>query len=219
MKISFTLSAIVAAVAAVPTGPKQCPFVPRNADFDDLPQIPGTVLNPIPTPYKGLLFQGATYATFVRTGLLPGVEPHSGNNYAAIGVASELGGTPMLTTNYQSSKIQSFQLESFYFSCLVQALNGATAVPSACNINVSGYKGSDNTVSASQQVCSQSYSYNPSTALGPQQQAFGKFDDCAHKDIQFAVIQFSLPGGLSVANPLSGLVLDDIKYSTKAKRC
>lgn len=220
MKTVLILSAIVAAVAAVPVDPKQCPSVQQNANFDDLLQIPGSVLNPIPVPYKGLFFQGATYATVISTGLLPAIPPHSGKNYAAVGVASEtLGGTAMLTTNYPSSNTTSFQLQSFYFGCVLQALNGATAAPAACNINISGYKGSDNTVSASQQVCSQSYSYNPTTSLGVQQQAFGQFDDCAGKDIQFAVIQFSFVGGMSAANPLAGLVLDDIKYLIKTKSC
>jgi hypothetical protein len=138
---------------------------------------------------------------------------------AAINVVTQLSGTPMLTTNYASSNIESFQLESFYYGCVLQLANGATAVPIAFNINITGYKGSDNTVSASQQVCSQSYSYNPTSMLGLQQQAFGRFDDCAHKDIQFAVIQFDLQGGLSAADALSGLVIDDVKFSTKAKSC
>jgi hypothetical protein len=221
MKTSFALSAIAAVAAAAPTTSKVCPNVPRDANFDDLTGVPGLIFNPIPIPYMGLLFQGAQFTTIVRTGtgLVPGVVPHSGNNYAGINVASQLGGTPMLTTNYPSSNIASFQLESFYFGCVVQLANGATAVPTACNINVTGYKGNDNTVSSSTQVCSQSYSYNPTTALSLQQQAFGKFDDCAWKDLQFAVITFTLPGGMSAASPLSALLLDDIKYSTKAKSC
>jgi hypothetical protein len=219
MKTSFALSAIAAVAAAVPTGSKQCPAVSQNANFDDLsPAL--LAFTPIPTPYKNLLYQGITYSTVLSTGgLLPGVAPHSGTNYAGIGLQSMLGGTPMLTTNYPSSNIESFQLQSFYFGCIVQLSNGATAVPAECNINVTGYKGNDNTVSASKQVCSQTYSYNPTTILGLQQQAFGKFDDCAHKDIQFAVIQFSLPGGFSAANPLTAVLLDDIKYTTKAKSC
>jgi hypothetical protein len=227
MKTSFAISAIAAVAAAVPTGskPKTCPAVSQNANFDDLTGVAGLIFNPIPTPYKGLLFQGAQYTTIVRTspvlgtGLVPGVVPHSGTNYAGINVASQLAGTPMLTTNYASSNVESFRLESFYFGCVVQLANGATAVPTDCNINVTGYKGSDNTISASEQVCSQSYSYHPTTALGLQQQAFGRFDDCANKDIQFAVIQFDLEGGMSAVDALSALLLDDVKFSTKAKTC
>ncbi|KAF2127399.1 hypothetical protein P153DRAFT_358991 [Dothidotthia symphoricarpi CBS 119687] len=221
MKTSFTLAALTVAAVAAPTSVKKCSSVSQNANFDDLTGVPGVILNTIPTPYKGLLYQGTAFTTVVRTGttVQPGVTPHSGLNYGAINVASQLSGTPMLTTNYASSKIESFQLESFYFGCVLQLGQGATAVPTACNINVTGYKGSDNTVSASKQVCSQSYSYNPTSILGLQQQAFGSFSDCAKKDIQFAVIQFSLPGGMAAANPLSALVIDDVKYSTKASSC
>lgn len=220
MKTSFALSALAATVAAVPTGTKQCSRVSQNANFDDLTGIPGNAFNTIPTPYKGLLYQGQTFSTVVKTGgLLPGVAPHSGVNYAVIGLPTMLAGTPMLSTNYPESNIASFQLESFYFGCVIQLANGATAVPSACDINITGYKGSDNTVAASQQVCSQSYQYNPTTALALQQQAFGKFSDCAGKDIQFATIQFTLPGGSAALGPLSSLTLDDIKYSTVAKTC
>jgi hypothetical protein len=221
MKTSFALSAMAAAVAALPTDSRQCSSVRQNANFDDLTGVPGLIFNPIPEPYQGLLFQGADFLTVIRTGtgLLPGVVPHSGDNMAAINVVTQLSGTPMLTTNYASSNIESFQLESFYYGCVLQLANRATAVPIACNIYITGYKGSDNTVSASQQVCSQSYSYNLTSMLGLQQQAFGRLNDCAHKDIQVAVIQFDLQGGLSAADALSGLVIDDVMFSTKAKSC
>jgi hypothetical protein len=220
MKISFALTAIISAVAALPSSSARCSAVSQNANFDDLPAAL-TVFTPIPTPYKGLLYQGFTYLTAVQTGgLLPGIVPHSGNNYAAIGVASMTSqGTPMLTVNYPSSQVASFQLKSWYFGCAVQLANQATAVPSQCTINVTGYQGSDNTVSNSKQVCSQSFSYNPSTAVGAQQQAFGSFNSCAGKDIQFAIVQYSLPGGMSAANALAASAFDDIKYTTKAKTC
>ncbi|KAJ8112452.1 hypothetical protein OPT61_g5179 [Boeremia exigua] len=227
MKTSFALSALVATVAALPTAlkPKICPAVPQNANFDDLRGLPGSIFNSIPTPYKGLLFQGAQYTSVLRTspllgtGLVPGVAPNSGNNYAGIQVVSQLSGTPMLTVNYASSNIESFQLDSFYFGCVIQLANGVTAIPSACKINVTGYKGTDNNVAAGQQVCSQSYSYTPASALGRQQQTFGRFSNCAGKDIQYAVVQFDLEGAAGALDVLSGLVLDDVKYSTKAKKC
>lgn len=219
MKTSFTFGALAVVAAAVPTGSKQCPAKLQDANFDDLTSLPGDALNPIPTPYKGLYYQGISFTTVVRTGLLPGVLPHSGNNYGAIGLPTMLQGSPMITTNYADSNIASFQLESFYFGCAVQTATGVTALPTACTINVTGYKGNDNTVADSQQVCSQTYSYDPTTMLGVQQQAFGTFDDCAHQDLQFATISFNLPGGLSAASPLSALVIDDVKYTTKAKSC
>lgn len=120
----------------------------------------------------------------------------------------------MLTTYYPNSKVQRFDLESFYFGCVVQLANGATAVPNACNIQVTGYQGSDNSVANAKQVCAQQFSYNPSTALGPQQQAFsGKVKKC-FKDLQFATVTFELPGGQAALQTLAGLTLDDVKYTT-----
>ena len=36
------------------------------------------------------------------------------------------------------------------------------------------------------------------------------------KDIQFAIIQFTPPGGVAATAPLLAFVLDDVKYSTKS---
>lgn len=141
-------------------------------------------------------------------------------SYAGAGVYSEvLAGTPMLTTNYANSKIASFSLENLYFGCTTQLANGATALPSACNVQITGYRGSDNSVSNAQQVCSKQLQYNPSTTLGAQQMAFSGNIFSACKDIQFAVVTFSPPGGAAATAPLVGLLIDDVKYSTKAKKC
>jgi len=222
MKSTFAVAALASVAAAIPTHPQTCPRTSQNANFDDLEGgLPGSIVNPIPTPYKGLLFQGITYTTVINTGtgLQPGIAPHSGANYGAINVLSQLQGTPMITANYPESKISSFQLESFYYACVVQLATGAAAIPTECNINVTGYQGSDNAVAASKQVCSQSYNYNPTTPLAVQQQTFGKFNDCWGKDLQFAVIQFDLTGGISALDALSALVIDDVKFSTVAKDC
>jgi hypothetical protein len=58
-----------------------CVAVQRNAAFDDLTGIPGTVLNNIPIPYMDMYYQGATFAQTVETNLAPGVVPHSGTKY------------------------------------------------------------------------------------------------------------------------------------------
>ena len=121
----------------------------------------------------------------------------------------------MLTTFYQDSKVDAFDLESFYFGCVIGLAQGATAVPNACNIQITGYRGSDNSVANAQQVCAQQFQYNPSTALGPQQQAFsGPVKKC-FKDLQFATVTFTPPGGQALIASRLALLLDDIKYETK----
>ncbi|KAF3034516.1 hypothetical protein E8E12_005860 [Didymella heteroderae] len=226
MKFALISCTFVIFTAAVPTTSKVCPRVQHNANFDDLGGLPIIPANGIPMPYEGLFFQGIQFTQVLRpidlenplltpllSGIrLPGVEPHSGDNYARIGLTTEVGGTATLTTNYPSSNIESFQLQDFYYGCTVQG-TGATAIPTECVINFTGYKGSDNTVASSTQVCSQSYQYNPSTQLATQQQAFGKFDKCKDKDIQFAVITYGLPGGLRILDATLVMLMDDLSYS------
>ena len=134
-------------------------------------------------------------------------------SYAAANVVTGRDGTPMLTVNYPSSVTKSFDLQSFYFGCAINLGNGAAASPTQCNIQVTGYKGSDNSVSSAQQVCSRQFQYNPSTAIGAQQMAYSKaISGCV--GIQFAIVTFTLPGGTSAASADLALVLDDITYKT-----
>ena len=119
----------------------------------------------------------------------------------------------MLTTNFPDSNTTSFTLSSFHFGCGIRSGTTAAALPTACQVSVTGYEGNDNQVSNAFQVCSQQFQYSPSTMLGAQQLAFTSPVDPCFKDIQFAIVQFSLPGGTAVANSVSGLILDDLNYS------
>jgi hypothetical protein len=119
----------------------------------------------------------------------------------------------MLTVNYPNSIIKSFSMKSFYFGCAMNLLNGGAAVPTACIITFTGYKGSDNSVSDSQQVCSREFQYNPSSALGPQEMSFSQtIVGCT--EIQFGIFTFSPPGGSAATAPDLGLALDGIVYET-----
>ena len=133
------------------------------------------------------------------------------HRYAVTGVAGEtLQGTPLISTHYPSSPAARFSPQSFYFGCTLNLLNAAAAPPTECLISLAGYRGSDNTVAASSPVCSQQFYYLPSTALGPQQMAFsGPLLPC-FQDIQFAVVQFDLPGGMSALDPALVLAVDDL---------
>ena len=123
-----------------------------------------------------------------------------------------MSGTTMITTNFPNSNTTAFALESFYFGCSLD-LNGATAAPTACNVEVTTYRGNDNQVSAASQVCSQQFQYNPSTNTGVQQQAFsGPLKDCFGLDAQFAIVTFSLQGGMATLNADLLLLLDDVKH-------
>ncbi|THW14310.1 hypothetical protein D6D23_09433 [Aureobasidium pullulans] len=190
-----TLLALATTVAAVPTSKQpSCPAVSQNANFDDLTGLPLVNLSPVPTPYKGPYFPAFDFATVIQTGLLPGPVPHSGSNYAFANL--------------------SFDLKDFYFSCVLNLGQGATALNQACNVEVTGYQGSDNSVSNAKQVCSQQFQFNPSSALAIQQLAYsGPVKGC--EDIQFAVFTFSVPGGEAAVNTLNGLVIDDVRVNTR----
>lgn len=169
--------------------------------------------------------------------MIPGVPPHSGTkldppyslgvpvtlhrtdlfsrSYAASGVVSEMTtGTPMLTVNYPASLVTSFDLKSFYFACVSNLANGATALPAQCLISVTGYKGSDNTIASTYEVCSQQFQYSPSTITGSQQMAFSQPVDSCFTGIQYAVITYTPPGGLSATSPDLALLTDDVMYTT-----
>lgn len=136
------------------------------------------------------------------------------SSYAVADVISEASGTPMITTNYQGGPAPGAELfspKSLYFSCTIQAGNGATDPSTACDISITGYRGPDNSVSTATQVCSQQFQYNPTSAIGVQQQAFGQFN-AACSDLNFLLIQFSLPGGEAALDPTLALELDDFKY-------
>lgn len=135
------------------------------------------------------------------------------SSYAGANVVTEVDGTPMLTVFYPNSKVKRFDFSSFYYGCALNLGQGAAAVPNACNIEVTGYQGSDNSVSDAKQVCSQRFQYNPSTAVGTQQQALGKLKKC-FKNIQFALVTFTPPGGQTAVGADLALVIDDVKYTT-----
>ncbi|KAI9726751.1 MAG: hypothetical protein M1828_000607 [Chrysothrix sp. TS-e1954] len=188
----------------------------ENANFDDLGGIIGTNINTIPTPYKGLDFQGFTFASIVETDLIPGVIPHSGTRYALTEPRNQLiMGTSMLTTNFPDSTSQSFSLKSFYYGCQLDLQNGAAAVPTQCNIELTGYCGNDNSINDATQKGSRQFQYNPTTALGAQQMASSGDIEQYFKDVDFIIVTSTLPAGEQVAGALLGTFIDDVEYDLK----
>ena len=45
-------------------------------------------------------------------------------------------GQPSMTTVYQDSTVEYFDLESFYFGCVTGAENSEAAVPAGCSVTV-----------------------------------------------------------------------------------
>ena len=208
-----------------------CKTTSQNASFDDLATVPATGVVPLPIPYKGvslsntskpslrptkhpqLYYQGFGFIGVVETGLAPGVYPHSGTQYGFSDVREQTtAGSAELTVNYSGSTVKSFSLKSFYFGCALALGQGVTALPTACNIAVTAYAKGDDTTSTVQ-VDAQTFSYNPSTSTGAQQVAQGIFKP-TFQNLQYVLVQYTLPGGLTGANPDLGLAIDDVIYTT-----
>ena len=106
---------------------------------------------------------------------------------------------------------------SFYFGCVAPAVpENADQVPITCDVALAGFKGKDNQVSAAAQVCAQTFSFNPTSSLGPQQLAFASPLAGCFKDVQFVWFQCSLQGGVSRLDSDASMVLDDVKYAYTA---
>ena len=91
----------------------------------------GNAINKIPTPYKGLYFQGSQYANTLDLGLdLPGLFPHSATREAYSNARTTLTtGSAEFTTVYQNSQVDSFDLYELYYGCTLGTLNGIASLP------------------------------------------------------------------------------------------
>ena len=63
------------------------------------------------------------------------------------------------------------------------------------------------------QVAAQEFEYSPSTSLGAQQMARGSFRE-AFRDLEYVLVQYTLPGGAAVLNADLVLLVDDVRYTT-----
>ncbi|KAK3080523.1 hypothetical protein LTS18_000557 [Coniosporium uncinatum] len=125
------------------------------ATFDDLtnptPLTSTTEIN----QYKKLDYSGFVLGTLGAAGITAaGIVPQSSPNVALFAANTMvLYGTPTLSTSGTSSK--AFDLNSFYFGCVVASEETAASLPAACTINIKGYNLSG------KQVQSQSFSFQP----------------------------------------------------------
>ncbi|KAG6997692.1 hypothetical protein G7Y79_00038g074510 [Physcia stellaris] len=121
---------------------------------------------PLPNPVgteKGLLFKSFVLVNSA----LAGVGINLQSPPIEITTAKEqqvVDGTPTITV---TGNTRAFDLESFYFGCAVNSVEGAEAVPKRCTILVAGFKGKQERVDAT-------YTYTPTAKGGrlqPQIQA------------------------------------------------
>ena len=99
--------------------------------------------------------------------LVGGILPHSKPNIAVHGAIVNGGSNVTLNAVYTASKVQSFDLSSFYFGCqTVNALqsNGALAV--GCSLQVTGYKLNPQNPSVCDVIGPMLFSFVPNTLGG-----------------------------------------------------
>ncbi|KAL8830204.1 MAG: hypothetical protein Q9191_001565 [Dirinaria sp. TL-2023a] len=135
MRVVLLAAALALPVLGVPTSPKKP--TPSNvvANYDDLPQSLG--LEPI-SVYKGLGYTGFNVITPGPQSQPVLVTP-SVPNVLAADLTAQLttGGGARISATYNNSDTYSFDLKSFFISCVIQT-NSPVPAPSACRIQVSG---------------------------------------------------------------------------------
>ncbi|GAB7366490.1 hypothetical protein MBLNU230_g8283t1 [Neophaeotheca triangularis] len=177
------------------------------ATFDELPSLPGiSQINPV-NVHKGINYNsfnvvsvGVDVLGLPLTGVIPGVLPQSGRQYIGTSITESLTrGGPAFIIDGESFK--SFDLQSLFFGCAVNAVQSVAGVPQQCTIAFTAFKrGSD---SAFETINVQ---FNPSgLRTGLTQARFPRsWDKLSRVDI--AVVQATSTEALNV------LVVDDVAY-------
>ena len=189
------------------------------ATFDDasavaapFATVPAVAL-PLASPYLGLYYQGWGFISTVRTNGAPGIVPQSGNNYAfSDAVETTNQGSAQLTVKYAGSTVKSFSLYSWYYGCVLNLFNGATGVPTACDITVTAFAAGDDT-NAVEQVASIQFSYYPTIETGPQNMVEFEFDD-RYTNLQYVLVEYNPIGGDSLEGDDLAIVIDNVDYDT-----
>lgn len=205
--MQFVLAALglfAAAVQANPVPAAAAAGTSQLATFDDLPSLIGvSELNPVGN-YKGLNWR-ALDVLQAGIGGINAVRPQSGINVAANGITSTIlqGGGISIT----AQSVKSFDLQYAYFGCVVNTVETAASVPQACTVAFSGYKKGSSKVF---KTVNQSFSpTNPLISKMTKATFDSAFAGLDRVDV--AVV-----GGVTPAT-LTGLLIDNVKYTTYAK--
>lgn len=75
----------------------------------------------------------------VNGDITTGLVPYSKTNSIAYGIMPLNGIRPEITTNYTNSKAVSFELNSFWYGCVVGKVTDIVSAPADCKISVKGY--------------------------------------------------------------------------------
>ncbi|KAL5113988.1 hypothetical protein ACEQ8H_008135 [Pleosporales sp. CAS-2024a] len=147
-RISTSVSPASASAGISSAGPSASPSAPaipatglrQVARFDNADGIPLVALSPI-NYYLDLFWQGFRLAETASLQNVALVKPNSPPNVASFGALNLLqGGQASIQAAYADSTVSAFDLDSFYFGCVLPVPPLAIlALPSSCTITVRAY--------------------------------------------------------------------------------
>ncbi|KAK7452351.1 hypothetical protein CaCOL14_004739 [Colletotrichum acutatum] len=188
---------------ASPTGNNCEQVTPYVLTYKDIGSSALPILNPVfpPTPYKQLKYSGLGVKS-VGGALDPNLRENEFLVYGTITTASTLE-NPLITKDYDGSKVKSFELETFDFQCVRTGLEN---MKRACKLTVKGVDVNGNTIT---EFCS----YEPDV-LGSSLAKCSLVNQKSLKSVSF-----------ETASPITGTTItiltamDNLKVNVKASTC
>ncbi|KAI7422399.1 hypothetical protein KC336_g8351 [Hortaea werneckii] len=136
---------------------------------------------------------------------LAGLKPFSKPNVLGYDVVFALQGQQTITAKYDDSITDAFNLNSFYFGCVVTNAVGVASVPLACSMTVTGFRGQA-------QVAQETVKFTPDGAasnLGP-----ANLRNAGFKNVDS--VEFKLIGGLEKL--VSAVLFDNFEIDVILKK-
>ncbi|KAI2475003.1 hypothetical protein Ptr902_07505 [Pyrenophora tritici-repentis] len=220
-------SALVAATSALPNAiaPGYYSAYQQLACFDSLtgPPVALTQIG----QYFDLYFQGIYLVPTFNLPIQPGVKPNTPSNMAGFNLINlaTLNGPPTISTEKADSNVDFFDLESFYYGCVIPTQETVASLPVSCDITVTGFSDTAGTM----KTCEQSFEYRvdgvPSAVIGGT--PIGEKPVTVSKEMMKATlgakfkglkkVMFSVQGKSPVSGVLTAALLDSISYTSYTK--
>ncbi|CAA9960411.1 hypothetical protein PTMSG1_03813 [Pyrenophora teres f. maculata] len=220
-------SALMAATTALPNvvAPTYYSAYRQLACFDSLtgPPVALTQIG----QYLDLFFQGIYLVPTLDLPIQPGVKPNTPSNMAGYNLINlaTLNGPPTITTQNAAGNVDFFDLESFYYGCVIPTQETIASLPVSCDITVTGYSDTAGTL----KTCQQTFEYRVDgvvstiiggTPIGSQPVTVSQEMVKATLGAKFKGLRkvvFSVNGRSLVSPLLTAALLDSVLYTSYTK--
>lgn len=144
----------------------------------------------------------------VSGAVIAGVRPESSPNVGAYDARADLldGASPKITTQYPGSVTETFDLEKFYFGCVVATAEAVISAPISCSVRVQGYK-------ASIAVADQTFEFNAPLLTLVEDMDEATLND-QFKDVDTVTFTTEYNGVPVVGNLVGATLIDSLSYKT-----